>query len=144
IPGSRRSMNSGSHPSRRSPSRYWRNCQVWPPWWGFWASEPATTIVPRMGRPCTARLGAQVRRLPHNPRGPSYNTTGRGVTWLTAKVRRSTAGRHEPAGPLGTGVAMRHLVVDPLVRLLQPVAESGARLPAEYLLDEGVVAVATV
>src|SRR5207244_8478853 len=40
-----RSRKRTSKPSRRNPSRYWRNCHVCPPTCGFWASDPATTIV---------------------------------------------------------------------------------------------------
>ena len=56
----------------RKPSRYWRNCQVCPAWWG-WASDPATVIPimsppgrrPRSRRPSTA--GRSSRRVTCEP-----------------------------------------------------------------------------
>src|SRR5687768_17807528 len=44
----------------------------------------------------------------------------------------------------GRAAAGLVLLVDPLVRLLHPVAELGVRLPAVDLAEEGVVAVAAV
>src|ERR1700752_2754452 len=44
------SISRTSHPKRFKPSKYWSNTQVWPPWRGFCATAPATTIVSRIER----------------------------------------------------------------------------------------------